>query len=131
MQPLKNTGRILIDANVLLRFLLNDNEKQANEAKEVISGGSCVLLPEVLAEVVYVLSKVYGIDRDDISASIKKVLSRMHIDNYPVMDKALDNYEFKKLDFVDCILLAHNRTENSSVFTFDKELGKKLAGEKS
>ena len=29
MQQLKNTGGIFIDANVLLRFLLNDDEEQA------------------------------------------------------------------------------------------------------
>ena len=127
MQQQKNTDKILIDANVFLRFLLNDNEEQAKKAKEVILGGNCILMPEVLAEVVYVLSKVYGVSRSDVSTSIKKTLPRIYIENYPVIEKALDNYEFTKLDFVDCILLSYNRVENSQIFTFDKELSKKLA----
>ena len=127
MQQQKNTDKILIDANVFLRFLLNDNEEQAEKAKEIILGGNCILMPEVLAEVVYVLSKVYGVSRSDVSASIKKTLPRIYIENYPVIEKALDNYEFTKLDFVDCILLAYNPIEGSQIFTFDKDLSKKLA----
>jgi len=127
MQQQKNTDKILIDANVLLRFLLNDNEEQAEKAKEIILSGKCILLSEVLAEVVYVLSNVYEVSRSDVSASVKKLLPRIYIENYPVIEKALDNYEFTKLDFVDCILLAYNRIEGSQIFTFDKDLSKKLA----
>jgi len=43
----------LIDANVILRYLLNDHEEMSQKAKTVIMGGACTTV-EVLAEVVYV-----------------------------------------------------------------------------
>lgn len=48
----------LIDANVILRYLLEDHPQLSPEAKKVIESGAYTL-PEVLAEVVYVLKGVY------------------------------------------------------------------------
>ena len=60
---LKNTK--LIDANVILRYLLNDNPEMAQQAKAVIEGGAYTK-PEIIAEVVYVLKGVYHATRADI-----------------------------------------------------------------
>ena len=45
--------RKLVDANVVLRYLLHDDENQFPTAERTIHGGA-YLLPEVLAEIVYV-----------------------------------------------------------------------------
>ena len=50
--------KILIDANVILRYLLNDVEEMAKKSAEIINAGAFTL-PEVIAEVVYVLKSVY------------------------------------------------------------------------
>ena len=50
--------KILIDANVILRYLLNDVEEMSKKAEEVIKYGAWTL-PEVIAEVIYVLKSVY------------------------------------------------------------------------
>lgn len=44
-----------LDANAVLRFLLNDVEDQARQTKSVIETDEACLSNEVLAEVVYVL----------------------------------------------------------------------------
>ena len=44
----------LIDANVILRYLLNDDREMSQKAKSVISEGAYTK-PEIIAEVVYVL----------------------------------------------------------------------------
>ena len=54
----------LIDANVILRYLLEDHPQLSPEAKKVIESGTYTL-PEVLAEVVYVLKGVYKVERKE------------------------------------------------------------------
>ena len=49
-------AKVLVDTNVILRYILNDNEDMAMEAANIIKNGA-ITLPEVLAEVVYVLKK--------------------------------------------------------------------------
>lgn len=52
----------LIGTNVILRYVLEDNEEMFAEAERVIDDGAFVL-PEVIAEVVYVLVKVYKLGK--------------------------------------------------------------------
>lgn len=43
----------MLDANMILRYLLNDNEKMADEAERIIRGGNVWVTIEVLAEEIY------------------------------------------------------------------------------
>lgn len=52
----------LIDANVIIRFLLNDIPEQADIASGIIYSGAYTN-EVVLAEVIYVLIGVYKIER--------------------------------------------------------------------
>lgn len=61
---------ILFDANAVLRFILNDNEEMANEVEEILQKETVSLSIEVLAEIVYVLEKVYSVSREDISEGL-------------------------------------------------------------
>ena len=56
----------IIDANVILRYLLDDDKDMADIAEKIIMNGAKTL-PEVLAEVVYVLSGVYKMQRSEVS----------------------------------------------------------------
>ncbi|MBE6098025.1 MAG: type II toxin-antitoxin system VapC family toxin [Schwartzia succinivorans] len=122
----KNTTKSLVDANIILRYLLQDDDKMFQEAKRIIENGA-EALPEVLAEVVYVLMKVYAVGRHEISEALRTMLSEVQVNNSAVIDKALELFGENNLDFVDCILLAYNQVENMSVQTFDKQLKKKLS----
>lgn len=62
----------LIDANVILRYLLGDHPKYSKKAKEVIEEGAYTL-PEVIAEVVYVLNGVYKVTRSEIRDTLVEV----------------------------------------------------------
>jgi predicted nucleic-acid-binding protein len=50
---------IVLDTNYILRFLIKDNEEMYYEARNVIKNNDCFIDNEVLAEVVFVLLKVY------------------------------------------------------------------------
>lgn len=51
----------IADANVILRYLLNDNEELSDKAVKIIEDNEVLLPNEVIAEVVYVLDKVYNV----------------------------------------------------------------------
>ncbi len=115
---------ILLDANYILRFLLKDNLKMYEIARDCIVNNNCVVINEVLAEVVFVLSKVYKVTKQDISKSLINILE---YDNIIINDKntivnSLEIFENKNLDFVDCILCA--KSKEYRVRTFDKKLNK-------
>ena len=115
----------LIDANVILRYLLEDHPQLSPEAKEVIESGASTL-PEVLAEVVYVLKGVYKIDRKEISRTLIDFMDEVTVENQDIMIEAFSLFSETSLDFVDCILIAYHRTDGIEVVSFDKKLNKKL-----
>ena len=59
--------RKLVDANIVLRYMLHDDDDQFPVAEQTIREGA-YLLPEVLAEIVYVLIGVYSVPRDEIAS---------------------------------------------------------------
>ena len=117
--------RTLIDANVILRYLLDDNKEMADKADVTIQKGACTI-PEVLAEVVYVLKGVYNMKRDEIADCILGIVEIVEMEHSKVMIEAIGIYKEKNLDFVDCILIAFNHVEEYKVFSFDKKSNREL-----
>lgn len=115
----------LIDANVILRYLLGDHPQMSEEAREIIEEGAFTL-PEVIAEVVYVLKGVYKIEREEISNTLKDFLDEVGVETQAVICEALTLYAETSLDFVDCILIARNHLLGETVASFDKKLNNML-----
>ena len=57
---------IRIDANYIIRYFVNDNEKMAEIAEESLMNEEVFISHEVLAEVIYVLGGVYAIEKKEI-----------------------------------------------------------------
>ena len=70
----------IIDANVILRYLLNDHPAMSEVAKETIVAGAQTTA-EVLAEVVYVLKGVYHADRPAIAETLEAFIQEVTIPN--------------------------------------------------
>jgi predicted nucleic-acid-binding protein len=113
---------IVLDTNYILRFLIKDNEKMYLEARNIIKNNDCFIDNEVLAEVVFVLLKVYKTSKDDIKTSLEKFLSLPNIilNSKVTILKSLKLFDEKNLDFVDAILCA--KSKKYEVKTFDKKL---------
>mgnify|MGYP001637955133 CR=1 FL=1 len=112
----------MLDANMILRYLLNDNEKMADEAERIIREGNVWITIEVLAEVVYVLKGVYSIGREEIKSSLLGFMSEVESNENEVIEVGLKTYAEQNLDFVDCILYAYYKVKNCEIKTFDKKL---------
>jgi predicted nucleic-acid-binding protein len=120
-----------VDANIILRYILEDHENLSPAAKAIVEAGDIFVTTEVLAEVVYVLAGVYEIKRDDVKKSIGAFISDSDCGfvNRAVIEKSLDIYSEKSLDFVDCVLAAYAIVDGAEVETFDRKLRKLIAAE--
>lgn len=118
---------VYADANILVRYIVNDDEEMANRAEKAIDNGSIFVLPEVLAETVYVLTKVYGIDRAGVAMAMIELLEFVSTSAPAVMRNALTYYQESNLDFVDCILASCRLTDGKQILTFDKKLNNFIA----
>ena len=119
---------VILDANAILRYLLKDIEDQAVKTAEAIESGS-VTTVEVLAEVVYVLSDIYGMPREEVSWLLHCILLDVQVDNLKALRYAAGVFNQTKLDFVDCVLIAYNKVYGMEVFSFDKKLNSTLKKE--
>ncbi len=122
---------VILDANMILRYLLDDNEEMAEKAEQYLDAGNVSVTIEVIAEVVYVLKGVYSMERDEIASSIKGFLELTDCREMDVLNVALDIYGERSLDFVDCVLYGYHLIDGIDIATFDKKLLKLMDSEKA
>lgn len=114
----------LIDANVILRFLIGDNEEMLATAKEEIESGETYTLPSILAEVVYVLNGHYEVERTVIRDSLAHLLDQVSVEHPRVIISALNYYADRNIDFVDGMIVSRARLLGEKILSFDKKLNR-------
>ncbi|QFY89596.1 PIN domain-containing protein [Magnetovirga frankeli] len=116
----------LVDANIILRYLLDDHETLSAQAANIIEQNVVSLPMEVACEVVYVLQKVYKVARPEIRQNLQALLDEQLIQmQEPVVFlKALEAFTTTRLDFVDTLLWAYCHVNQQRIFTFDEKLKK-------
>lgn len=114
----------IIDANIVLRYLLNDHETLSKKSAKILENKSVHFPFEVCAEVVYVLEKVYNVPRKDITNSLTILLDYPNIStsDVNVLKEALIICSDKNIDFVDSILIAYNHISGVIIHSFDKKV---------
>jgi predicted nucleic-acid-binding protein len=119
---------VLFDTNAILRYILQDNLEMAEAVKNELEANDCFITVEVMAEMVYVLSKVYKVERSLIAHTIEQIdsMNNVLIAESQVVLHAAFIYASTNLDFVDCLLVGYAKIKNYSIFTFDKDLRKWL-----
>ena len=113
----------ILDANAILRYILYDIPEQAHATKEILINGEVLILPEVIAEVIYVMNKTYKIPRETVAKSVSRFLKNaIYTDD--ILINAVENFGIMNLSFIDCILLEYSK--HYEVFTFDEKLIKTI-----
>ena len=115
---------ISLDTNIVLRLILRDIPDQSKKAAEFVAGTSCYITDVVVAESVFVLEKVYKLDREYI-IGLMTILFKLKTVSYNevVVKMSLSFYKrFNTLSFVDCYSLAEATTSENELVTFDKKL---------
>lgn len=123
--------RKLIDTNLIVRHLVQDNEKQAGVAGKLFDACdrgqvAIVVLPAVLAECVFVLESFYQQERTDIASALSRLISSpgVEIADAAIHLDALDRYGRTKVHFVDCQIAATAIAEDIPVASFDQDFRK-------
>jgi predicted nucleic-acid-binding protein len=121
-----------INTNVLLRFLLRDDEAQFEKAKRLIkrevSLGRRVFVNQlVLMETEWVLRSRYAVSKKDIIESFSKLLETddVQFEDEPAIEEALYLWKDATADFADCLIGAKNRRLGyRATASFDVRAGK-------
>ena len=121
----------LLDANMLLRLLTNEPKPLAERAAALLTAAeeqhiALVVVPLILAEVVYVLQSVYKWPRADIAQGLLELLSAsvLVVPEQEVVTQTLLWYqEYPRLDFADAYIAAlAAQRGHGVVFSFDHDL---------
>ena len=115
-----------IDANVLLRYVLDDHPELSPKAREIIDQNVVEVPIEVFCEVIFVLTGHYKIDRQNVSSELKRFFEETQciISHREAVMQGLEYFGTNSLDFVDCVLTGYAKVEKDEIHTFDTKLEK-------
>jgi len=121
----------IIDSNIILRFLTNDVPEKAERCEELLKrveeGKESVEIPLlVIAEIIYVLEKVYKESKTKIYSLLEPILKlrKVYIHNKKILLKALELYAKRKIDFTDAWLSVYAGEKKSAIYSYDKDFDK-------
>ena len=116
-----------LDSNVLVRFLIRDDEAQALRAARLIAagggGGSFVSIAALL-ETVWTLKRTYGFERSAIVTTLEKLLStdEFVLEDVVHVRSALIAFAASSADFADALIGEVSRAAGcSTTATFDRK----------
>ncbi|MHB1587430.1 MAG: PIN domain-containing protein [Acidiferrobacteraceae bacterium] len=105
-----------IDTNVLVRFLVRDDEAQFERARRLIkrevSAGRRVFVNQlVIMETEWVLRSRYAVTKQQIIEALSGLLDAADVqfEDEPAMEQALFLWKDTPADFADCLIGAKNR----------------------
>ena len=123
------TTAAYVHANVLLRFFTQDPPEMAEQARAALEAAArgtqpLILLPLVLAEVIWTLQSYYRYQRQRIADTLLAFVGArgLVVRERDIVVDALGLYRDKNLDFVDAMLAATAlRRGPRRVCTFDRD----------
>ncbi len=121
----------LIDTNVIIRFLVGDNEEQFKTACEIFyeiekSQKQVIILDSVFMEVFFVLTKFYNLPKAEVLNDLKSILALSGVinDDKVILNETFNLIENKNIDFVDALICAKSKLQGFLKISFDKDLKK-------
>lgn len=122
---------LLLDTNILVRFITGEPADQADEVATLFRAAEAgkqklSVLPLVLAEAVFVLTGFYEHPRAKTAEALAHLINcpEFQANEQERMLHALKLFGAGKLDFVDCYLAATSAREGRTVVSFDRDFAK-------
>ncbi len=121
-----------LDTNVLVRYIAQDDEAQAQVATEFIerhcaSGGKLFINHIVLCELVWVFKKCYKLSKSKTVIILERIVntSQFAVENPQIIRQALNDYKNGSADFSDYVVGRTNQhCHCGKTVTFDRLAGK-------
>jgi predicted nucleic acid-binding protein len=117
----------LIDANIIIRFLAGDHKEHLAFAREILQKieGSEIkaqIPNSVMAEIFFVMTKVYKAPKNEIIQDLKKIVAmRGMVGDKALQMELLHILEYKNIDFVDALLCAKKQLYGYDILSFDNK----------
>lgn len=119
-----------LDTNVLVRFLVRDDEAQFRRAAKLLerlsgAGEAARIDSIVICELVWVLKAGYGRTRREIASALDALLDAapFEIDDREAVRQSVERFRTGKGDFSDYLLgLRNERAGCRDTLTFDRKL---------
>jgi len=132
----ESSKKAVIDTNLLVRYLINDDQKKAEAVDNLLDraakGEVRIVVPSVvIAELVWVLESFYQLKADAILELVEAIINTSGLD---VTDKstiipALRLYKSKKIDFIDAWIIEFAKERGvKAIYTFDKRHFRDIEG---
>lgn len=126
-------SEFLIDTNCLLSYVTDRDKAQSDKMYELFNSAvkfenKIYIISNVLTEFVYVLDKVYQVDKKIISKMIRDLLKMPgieHIQQYTPAE-ILKLWPHLISDYGDAVIAAASKELNYPVYTFDKKFYNQL-----
>ena len=116
----------LIDTNLIIRFLVNDDPQKVTRVEHLLKdkNNKNILLDTVIAEIIWVLTSYYSIEKEEVAEKIRALI---HVDtiecNAFLINRALNIWEKNIISYIDAYLAAVAELGNMTLYTYDKRLG--------
>ena len=118
-----------IDTNILVRYIVQDDEEQARLASSVLEGkldenNQGLVSAVVLCELVWVLRRAYGYGKGQVVEVLQALMSSadLMVDRADDAWRALREYESGPADFPDYYMGQMNRTLHAeTTYTLDQK----------
>jgi predicted nucleic-acid-binding protein len=121
-----------LDTNVLIRYLVRDDETQFEKARKLIRRETAAGRPVcigllVLLETEWVLRSRYSLTKPEILGVFTSLLDTddLRFENEPTIEEALYLWKDATANFADCLIGAQNRRMGcTATVTFDAKAAK-------
>ena len=121
-----------LDTNILLRYLVEDNQQMAEQALDLLMrverGEEKIITSSlVIFETIFTLQSFYKVPRQQIKEQVLPIISLrgVHLPDKSVFYKALDLYVTKNISFADAYNAAYMMSEEVfNIYSWDKDFDK-------
>ena len=120
-----------IDTNILVRYIVQDDEEQVRLATSLLEGklsknNQGIVSTVVLCELVWVLRRAYGYGKKQVVEVLQTLMSsaELVVDRVDDAWRAVREYETGSADFTDYYIGQMNRTLHAeTTYTLDQKSG--------
>ncbi len=132
-----NKEQAWLDANLILRFLLKDQQELFEAAFNLFAAAErgkllLHLHPLTVAEVVWTLQGGYGYAKAEIASVLSGLIEAEGLiaEDKEIILKALSDYAEKNVDYIDAYLAAHAAIKGpATIYTLDRKHFSRLSGD--
>jgi predicted nucleic acid-binding protein len=121
-------SRLLLDTNVIVRFLTGDHPAHSPRSRSLFARAAAgdvtlVVTDLALAETAWVLQSFYSLDRNAITTALKDLIDSagIEVENKATLLSALRNFAQTDVNFVDAYHAAVAAAESIAIASFDRD----------